>query len=70
MTARKTRATAAVERGPEKRRPLTLIEAAWTGGVDNDLAYVKVCLRDALMRGESPLSLNLIRAAAARIAGT
>lgn len=35
---------------------LTIIESPYAGNVDRNLAYLRACLRDSLLRGEAPFA--------------
>jgi hypothetical protein len=39
---------------------LVIIESPYAGDIDRNIAYARACLRDSLMRGESPIASHLL----------
>jgi hypothetical protein len=39
---------------------LVILESPFAGGVDRNVAYARLCLRDCLLRGESPIASHLL----------
>jgi hypothetical protein len=40
--------------------PLVLIESPFAGDVDSNIKFARACMRDALIRGESPFAMHLL----------
>ena len=43
-----------------RKMPLVLIESPFAGDVDANIKYARACMRDSLMRGESPFAMHLL----------
>ncbi len=39
---------------------LVILESPYAGNVDRNVAYARLCLRDSLLRGESPIASHLL----------
>ena len=39
---------------------LVILESPYAGDVERNVAYARACLRDSLMRGESPIASHLL----------
>ncbi len=37
-----------------------IIESPYAGGIERNVAYARACVRDSLMRGESPIASHLL----------
>lgn len=44
----------------EKKRRLVILESPYAGDIDRNIAYARACLRDCIMRGESPMASHLL----------
>lgn len=39
---------------------LTIIESPYAGDIERNVKYAKICMRDSLLRGESPIASHLL----------
>lgn len=40
--------------------PLVVLESPYGGDIDRNVRYARACLRDSIMRGESPIASHLL----------
>ena len=48
-----------LSKSPEDR-PLVILESPYAGDIENNVRYAQLCVRDSIMKGESPMATHLL----------